>query len=260
MLSQEFLKRMFEQAPGFIAMTSGPDHRFTMVNEAYNKLIAARDVIGKTVADALPEVVGQGFVKLLDRVYVSGESYVGRRVPVNLPLGPDGALNERFLDFVYQPVTADDERQLEFFIQGHDVTEQHATELAIRSETRKLHVLNHTGAAVAAELDVDKIVQIVTDACTELVSAQFGAFFYNVINEKGESYMLYALSGVSREHFDKFPMPRNTAVFGPTFKGIGVVRSDDICKERMNLTSACPKGICQCGVISQCLSRPDREK
>ena len=60
-----------------------------------------------------------------------------------------------------------------------------------------MHVLNHTGAAVAAELDVDKIVQIVTDACTELVSAQFGAFFYNVINEKGESYMLYALSGVS---------------------------------------------------------------
>ena len=88
--------------------------------------------------------------------------------------------------------------------------------------------MNRTGAALAAELDVDKIVQIVTDACTELVGAQFGAFFYNVINDKGESYMLYALSGVSREHFDKFPMPRNTAVFEPTFKGAGVVRSDDI--------------------------------
>ncbi|HSU99747.1 MAG TPA: ATP-binding protein, partial [Roseiarcus sp.] len=64
--------------------------------------------------------------------------------------------------------------------------------------------------------------------CTEIVEAQFGAFFYNVVNAKGESYMLYALSGVSREHFDKFPMPRNTAVFGPTFKGTGVVRSADI--------------------------------
>ena len=92
-------------------------------------------------------------------------------------------------------------------------------------------MLNRTGAAVAAELDIDKIVQIVTDACTELVSAQFGSFFYNVINESGESYTLYALSGVSRAHFDKFPMPRNTAVFGPTFQGTGVVRSDDILKD-----------------------------
>ena len=66
-------------------------------------------------------------------------------------------------------------------------------------------MLNRTGAALAAELDVDKIVQIATDACTEIVDAEFGAFFYNVVNDKGESYMLYALSGVPREHFDKFP-------------------------------------------------------
>ena len=92
-------------------------------------------------------------------------------------------------------------------------------------------MLNRSGAALAAELDVDKIVQIATDACTEIVDAQFGAFFYNVVNDKGESYMLYALSGVPREHFDKFPMPRNTAVFEPTFKGAGVVRSDDILKD-----------------------------
>ena len=68
---------------------------------------------------------------------------------------------------------------------------------------RKLDVLNRTGAALAAELNVDKIVQIATDACSEIVDAEFGAFFYNVTNDKGESYMLYALSGVSREHFDK---------------------------------------------------------
>src|SRR5262249_10144497 len=85
-----------------------------------------------------------------------------------------------------------------------------------------------TGAAVAEELDLSKIVQIVTDACTDLVGADFGAFFYNTINEKGESYTLYALSGVPRSHFDKFPMPRNTEVVEPTFKGTSVVRSDDI--------------------------------
>ena len=84
------LKRMFEQAPGFIAMASGPEHRFTMVNEAYRALVGGRDVVGKTVAEALPEVVEQGFVTLLDRVYASGEPYVGRRELVNLQYGPDG--------------------------------------------------------------------------------------------------------------------------------------------------------------------------
>jgi signal transduction histidine kinase/PAS domain-containing protein len=225
------LKRMFAQAPGFIAMVSGPEHRFTMANEAYRTLIDGRDVVGRTVADALPEVVEQGFVGLLDQVYSSGEAYVGRGVPVHLQQSPDGAFVERYLDFVYQPIVADDGDTTGIFIQGHDVTEQHETEQAIRAESRKLDVLNRTGAALAAELDVEKIVQIVTDACTEIVDAQFGAFFYNVINDKGESYMLYALSGVPREHFDKFPMPRNTAVFEPTFKGTGVIRSDDILKD-----------------------------
>jgi signal transduction histidine kinase/ActR/RegA family two-component response regulator len=224
------LKLMFEQAPGFIAMMSGPEHRFAMVNEAARTLVAGRDVLGRTVAEALPEVVEQGFVRLLDRVYATGEPYIGRSALVNLQHGPDGVLAERYLDFIYQPIVADG-ATTGVFIQGHDVTDQHETEKAIRAETRKLDVLNRTGAALAAELDVDKVVQIATDACTEIVDAQFGAFFYNVIDDRGESYMLYALSGVPREHFDKFPMPRNTALFEPTFKGTGVVRSDDILKD-----------------------------
>src|ERR1700749_1262867 len=80
---RESLKRMFKQAPGFMAMLSGPEHRFTMVNEAYRALVAGRDVLGKSVAEAIPEVVEQGFVGLLDRVFASGEPYVGRRVLVN---------------------------------------------------------------------------------------------------------------------------------------------------------------------------------
>ncbi len=222
------LKLMFQQAPGFIAMLSGNEHRFTMVNEAYRTLVASRDVIGRTVAEALPEVVDQGFVGLLDQVYASGKPHIGRGVPINLRHGLDGVLTERYLDFIYQPIVADDGATTGIFLQGHDVTERHATERAIRAESRKLDVLNRTGAALAAELDVDKIVQIATDACTEIVDAEFGAFFYNVINDSGESYMLYALSGAPREHFAKFPMPRNTALFDPTFKGTAVVRSDDI--------------------------------
>ncbi len=102
---------------------------------------------------------------------------------------------------------------------------------ALREEARSLEILNRVGSSVAAELDLDRAVQIVTDAATEITGAEFGAFFYNVINASGESYMLYSLSGVSREAFSKFPMPRNTAVFAPTFAGHGIVRSDDILKD-----------------------------
>jgi PAS domain S-box-containing protein len=109
-----------------------------------------------------------------------------------------------------------------------DITEQKRVEEALREETRALEILNEAGAAVAAEHDVDRLVQIITDAGVSITGAQFGAFFYNVINEKGESYTLYAISGVDRSHFDKFPMPRNTEVFHPTFRGEGVIRSDDI--------------------------------
>jgi PAS domain S-box-containing protein len=91
--------------------------------------------------------------------------------------------------------------------------------------------LNDVGAIVASDLDRDKVVQAVTDAATELTSAEFGAFFYNVLNEAGESYMLFTISGVPKEAFAKFPMPRNTHVFEPTFKGTAVVRSPDITKD-----------------------------
>jgi len=91
--------------------------------------------------------------------------------------------------------------------------------------------LNNVGAIVASDLDREKVVQAVTDAATELTSAEFGAFFYNVVDERGEAYTLYTISGVPREMFSKFPMPRNTEVFEPTFKGAGVVRSHDITKD-----------------------------
>jgi PAS domain S-box-containing protein len=94
-----------------------------------------------------------------------------------------------------------------------------------------LELVNSTGLTLAAELQLDRLVQGVTDAATRLARASFGAFFYNVLNERGESYMLYTLSGAPREAFSKFPMPRNTRVFAPTFKGEGIIRSDDITKD-----------------------------
>jgi signal transduction histidine kinase/DNA-binding response OmpR family regulator len=101
----------------------------------------------------------------------------------------------------------------------------------LREEARTLETLNRVGRTLAAELDLEKTVQAVTDAATELSGAEFGAFFYNVTNEAGEAYLLYTLCGAPREAFSKFGMPRNTAVFAPTFAGEGVVRVDDITKD-----------------------------
>jgi PAS domain S-box-containing protein len=98
----------------------------------------------------------------------------------------------------------------------------------VRQEARTLEVLNRTGVAVAGEHDQERLIQMVTEAGVELSHAQFGAFFYNVIKEDGESYTLYSLAGAPREAFSQFPMPRNTAIFEPTFRGTASMRSDDI--------------------------------
>ncbi|MFL6337165.1 MAG: PAS domain S-box protein [Pyrinomonadaceae bacterium] len=112
-----------------------------------------------------------------------------------------------------------------------DITGRKATEEALREQTEALAIINELGRVISAELDLHRMVQAVTDAATELTGARFGSFFYNVLNEQGESYMLYTLSGVPREAFAHFPMPRNTEIFAPTFKGEGTVRIDDVKKD-----------------------------
>jgi PAS domain S-box-containing protein len=112
-----------------------------------------------------------------------------------------------------------------------DRTQRREAEESLRDERRALEILNRAGSALALENDLQRVVQIVTDAGVELSGAEFGAFFYNVTNDNGESYMLYTLSGAPFEAFSKFPMPRNTAIFAPTFNGEGILRSDDITKD-----------------------------
>jgi GAF domain-containing protein len=99
---------------------------------------------------------------------------------------------------------------------------------AALEHARMLETLQHVGHALAGELNLERIIQTVTDAATQLSGAEFGAFFYNVAGDDGEAYMLYALSGAPAEAFAGFPMPRATAVFGPTFRGEGIVRVDDV--------------------------------
>ncbi len=111
----------------------------------------------------------------------------------------------------------------------HGLRESDLISMSDKTEPRDIaDILSRTGAAVAGELDPERLVQVITDLTVELTGAAFGAFFYNVLNDAGESYMLYTLSGVSRESFAGFPMPRNTAIFAPTFRGEKTVRYDDV--------------------------------
>ncbi|MGV3614694.1 MAG: PAS domain-containing protein [Fimbriimonas sp.] len=100
-----------------------------------------------------------------------------------------------------------------------------------RTRERTLEITNRIGALLAEDLDLERIVQALTDASTEVVGAAFGAFFYHVPHADGEIMTLYTLSGAPKEAFDGFGMPRPTHVFGPTFRGEGPVRSDDITKD-----------------------------
>ena len=89
---QDRLRQMFEQAPGFMAMLGGPSHVFEMANSAYMQLIGHRDVIGKTVRAALPEVVGQQYFELLDGVFLSGKPFIGRSLPASIQRTPGADL------------------------------------------------------------------------------------------------------------------------------------------------------------------------
>lgn len=118
------LRELFQQAPAFIATLRGPEHRFETVNPPYLRLIGNREVVGRTVAESLPEIAEQGFVALLDQVYGSAEPYIGTEVRVFLQPAEGAAREERFLNFVYQPVLGSDGAVSGIFVHGVDITEQ----------------------------------------------------------------------------------------------------------------------------------------
>lgn len=135
---QDRLRELFKQAPGFMAMMRGRDHVFELVNDAYLQLVGhRRDIVGRSVREVLPEIQGQGFLDLLDKVYASGEPFVGRSLRVDLQRKPGGAFEERFVDVVYQPVTDQDGQVFGIFAEGYDVTERVRAEEGLReSEAR----------------------------------------------------------------------------------------------------------------------------
>jgi PAS domain S-box-containing protein len=134
------LAQMLDEAPGFMALLEGPDHVFTMANKAYHEVVGGREIIGKRVADAIPEASAQGFIKLLDDVYASGEPFIGQDVPVTLS-APTAGSGKKFIDFIYQPVTDPDGRITGIFVQGHDVSSKQEAVQAIRESEERFRLV-----------------------------------------------------------------------------------------------------------------------
>lgn len=135
------LDEILALAPAFIAVLRGPEHHFERINPLYSELVGNRIIVGKSVREALPEVVDQGFVTLLDEVYSTGKPYVGNAVSVFL-IAADGTTDERILDFLYQPLTGEDGSVVGIFVHGVDRTAHHRAERALAERIQEVDRLN----------------------------------------------------------------------------------------------------------------------
>lgn len=134
------IRRLFMRAPSFVAVLKGEDHVFDFANEAYLRLVGRRDIVGRPLRLALPEVLDQGFISLLDEVRRSAEPFIGRDLPVMLAREPGAPLEQRFLDFIYQPIVEADGSVSGVFVEGSDMTER---VLANQRQRLLLDELNH---------------------------------------------------------------------------------------------------------------------
>ncbi|MDP9349298.1 MAG: ATP-binding protein [Gemmatimonadota bacterium] len=182
----------------------------------------AAEVLGRSVLEITPaEGLRNDAAEIMERLR-AGESWEGEFTVRRR----DGAVLTAWV--VDTPVFDDAGELVGIVGLSSDITEHRRREERVRERADLVATLERIGTALASELDVQKIVQKVTDEATELTGAQFGAFFYNAVNSSGEAFMLYTLAGAPREVFSRFPLPRNTPLFSRTFRGEGVVRLDDV--------------------------------
>lgn len=202
------------------------DWRFIYVNSEAERLGGFRreEILGKSHWDVYPEAIGTIVDRELRRAVKEGVAveFENHYAPwdrwFHVRAYPS---SEGGLSVFYQDITnrkrAEQERDALIEME--------------RAARQEAEILNEISTRLAGELDLQRLVQDVTEAATTLTGARFGAFFYNVLNERGETYMLYTLAGAPREAFEKIGMPRNTPVFHPTFSGTAVVRSADILQD-----------------------------
>jgi signal transduction histidine kinase/ActR/RegA family two-component response regulator len=132
------LRSMFQQAPGFMVIFQGPDHVFEFCNAAYLRLVGDRDLVGRSVRDALPEIEGQGFFELLDEVFATGQPFSANDVPLLVQRQAAGPPVRAYVDFVYQPIVDSEGTITGIFVEGFDATERRDAKLALETSQLRL--------------------------------------------------------------------------------------------------------------------------
>ncbi|WP_053231344.1 PAS domain S-box protein [Sandaracinus amylolyticus] len=219
------LRLIVDAIPGLVAYLSR-DQTYQQVNRAYEAWFGrpSDELLGKHLVDVLGPAA-YAAVRPHVEAALAGEP---RSFVSELPYEHAGT---RWVRASYVPDRGPDGTVQGFVSLVLDVTDAKRAEQQLAEEARLNETLYRVSTALAADLDLDSIFARLTDEATKVCRAQFGAFFHNVTSPDGGSYMLYTLSGVSRDRFAGFPMPRNTALFAPTFAGAGVVRSSDVTKD-----------------------------
>jgi two-component sensor histidine kinase len=172
-------EQLFEQAPGFMAVLRGSDHVFELTNAAFRNLAGDRNFRGRSLRDAMPELEGQGFYELLDRVYQTGDAHIGNRVPIVLGSEHDGSTKQAVLDFLYQPILEPSGKVSGIFVQGTDVTDHVRTENHLRLVNDELkHRVKNTLAMVSAIAgqtlrgsEYDTVLETFTDRLSAFATA-----------------------------------------------------------------------------------------
>ena len=147
-------RRLFEKAPGFIAILTGPDHTYEFVNDAFVQLAGARQFVGLPVREAFPDLEGQPFFDLLDSAYATGKRFVASAIPIRLQATPETEPSDRYLDIIYEPMRDEAGDVTGIFVEGHDVTERRRAQEALRESE----------ALLGAVLDALPVGVILTDA------------------------------------------------------------------------------------------------
>ena len=225
-MESAWLAAIIESAEdGIISKTL--DSIITSWNKSAERIFGytADEIIGKSITILIPQDRQDEERIILDKIKK------GERIEhyETIRVRKDGTLINVSLSV--SPIKTEDGKIIGASKIVRDITSRRQIEKNLQEQTEIVETINRIGRLLSAELDQQNLVQAVTDAATDLTDAQFGSFFYNVINEEGASYMLYTMSGVPREAFAHFPMPRATDLFGPTFLGKGTVRIDDVEKD-----------------------------
>ncbi|WP_278447547.1 response regulator [Stutzerimonas kunmingensis] len=142
-LSEEraHLQRLFDQAPGFIAITEGPQHELKIANRAFHQLVGARELLGRPALKAFPQLESRALSDLLQQVYVTGRPYIGRDIAVRVRPQAGGKAERHYVNFIFQPVFSEDEQVSGIFCQGHDVTAQVLAQQALQRSSEQLQEL-----------------------------------------------------------------------------------------------------------------------